>query len=129
MSTIFGACAIVRNPNGLYLTVTRGGDPENLCLPGGHVEPGEAPGDAAMRELREETGLIPMRAVLAYEGDDGNGNLAQAFHVKAVPGMFRPEPGMSVQWVSRERLLDSRNTFAAYYLAMFKVIDGAASEA
>ncbi len=28
-----------------------------LCLPGGHIEPGEAPRDAAQRELKEEVGL------------------------------------------------------------------------
>ncbi len=27
----------------------------------GHIEPGEAPADAALRELREETGLAPAR--------------------------------------------------------------------
>lgn len=27
----------------------------------GHIEPGESPADAARRELREETGLVPLR--------------------------------------------------------------------
>ncbi|MFF2132085.1 NUDIX domain-containing protein, partial [Streptomyces olivochromogenes] len=27
------------------------------CLPGGHIEPGESPQEAALRELHEETGL------------------------------------------------------------------------
>jgi 8-oxo-dGTP diphosphatase len=33
--------------------------PDVWDLPGGHVEPGESPGDALKRELREELGVIP----------------------------------------------------------------------
>jgi 8-oxo-dGTP pyrophosphatase MutT (NUDIX family) len=50
-------------------------DPERWTLPGGGVEPGESPEEAAHRELEEETGLVgqPLRRV-------GDYSLACALH-------------------------------------------------
>ena len=33
--------------------------PGEVCFPGGGVEPGETPEEAALRELKEETGAVP----------------------------------------------------------------------
>jgi 8-oxo-dGTP pyrophosphatase MutT (NUDIX family) len=42
----------------LFLLVTARRNPEEWIFPKGHIEPGEAPVDAAVRELREEAGVI-----------------------------------------------------------------------
>jgi 8-oxo-dGTP pyrophosphatase MutT (NUDIX family) len=52
-----GADALVRNSEGRVLLVRRADD-RRWAMPGGWVEPGEEPADAAVREALEETGLI-----------------------------------------------------------------------
>lgn len=40
-----------------FLLVTARRDPSHWVLPKGHIEPGEAPDDAAVREIAEESGV------------------------------------------------------------------------
>jgi 8-oxo-dGTP diphosphatase len=51
--------AIVRDPDGRFLLIQRGKEPDKGCwsLPGGRVEPGESDTEATAREVLEETGL------------------------------------------------------------------------
>lgn len=60
------ACCFVANPNGDLLFAQRAVEPcrGGWTLPGGFIELGETPEEAALRELREETNLRARRATL-----------------------------------------------------------------
>ncbi|MEU8424122.1 NUDIX domain-containing protein [Micromonospora sp. NPDC048835] len=61
MATYDVALVLLVDPSGAVLLQHRDDDapvsPGQWSLPGGHVEPGESPEEAAHRELVEETGL------------------------------------------------------------------------
>lgn len=78
--------------------------------PGGHIDPGEAPWDAALREAREETGL-PVSAVGerggllhvdVHPGPRGHTHLDLRYHLTAPPVAPAPPRGESpdVRWFS-----------------------------
>jgi 8-oxo-dGTP pyrophosphatase MutT (NUDIX family) len=52
------ATVLLFNGQGKLLAVSRGHDHRDWGMPGGWIEPGEKPVEAASRELWEETGLL-----------------------------------------------------------------------
>lgn len=56
---VLAASAVIVDPDGRILLVKRGHEPQKgrWSVPGGRLEPGETPAQAAVREVREETGL------------------------------------------------------------------------
>jgi 8-oxo-dGTP pyrophosphatase MutT (NUDIX family) len=55
---IMGAAAVILNQNGHVLLVKHTYGKCNWEIPGGRSEDGESPVDTAIREVREETGLV-----------------------------------------------------------------------
>lgn len=51
------SCAVVFDAQG-HILLTQREDYEVWCLPGGHVEQNESMAEAAIREIREETGIL-----------------------------------------------------------------------
>lgn len=66
-----GSVGVYVIKDGMVLTGVRGnGDGEHLiCGPGGHIDDGETPGQAAIRETQEEFGITPMELIPFGMGD------------------------------------------------------------
>jgi ADP-ribose pyrophosphatase YjhB (NUDIX family) len=96
------------------LAVRRREAPEVMCMPGGKVEL-ESPRDAAVRELREETGLVVRPKNFGWCGavyvESRAGGLLAVFWALAdhlyVPGPGMGEPGLDPHWHDWADLADA----------------------
>ncbi len=88
------ARAIIFNDQGEILMVERHKDGEHyFVLPGGHVDEGEAPQRAAVREVMEETGLTVVIDKLLYtSNDDTFGNDQSIYLCRYLGGEPKLQP-------------------------------------
>lgn len=110
------ASVVVRDERDRVLLVRHEND-DSWVTPGGAVEPNEAPADAALRELWEETGLHAELSrlvgvyggpefVVTYRNGDRVSYLMIVFEGKALSGTPRPDgvETLEVRYVAREEL-------------------------
>ena len=90
---VVGASAVVVNDSGEIL-LHRRSDNGKWSLPGGSVDPGEQPADAAVREVYEETGIkvVPLRLCGVYSGPDLLFTYADGSHTAITSIVFLCKP-------------------------------------
>lgn len=106
--------AIITNDKGEILMIDRVKKPYGWACPAGHVDDGETPEDAMVREVREETGLDVREYELAHHefvewntcSRDVRGHDWYVFVVKSYTGEvdIEKEEAKNYQWISPEKL-------------------------
>lgn len=109
---------MVADGRGHFLAILQGDRKRRVAFPGGHVEAGEAPADAAQRELFEETGLRAIRLdALGKIVDDKRETFLFAAIAEGIP---RRSAEGAILWARPESFLHGHyGEFSAHALALW----------
>lgn len=117
------AATVLIIKDGKVLAVSRKDNHKDFGLPGGKLDKGESFLEAAIRELKEETGLIAHKVRHVFTHDDGYGYIVATFIAEEYSGELRvlskKETG-KIEWVIPQVLLDG--CFSDYNRKLFSNI-------
>ena len=114
------ACVLVQSEDGkLVLGVSRKDDKNAFGLPGGKVDPGETPEEAAERELLEETGFTVFDLHEVYAAPDAHGYYCVTFTGVALGEVNTEEEGR-VAWLHPKEFI--KGPFGDYIKNLFEVV-------
>ncbi len=126
---IKASCVFIRH-NNKVLSVSRKYDKNDKGLPGGKVEQNETYEECALREVKEETGLIIFSKniipIFSACGDTGLFPLKQnecncvTFYTEIFEGEINTNENGKVEWVNFEEL--TNGTFSAYNSKVIDII-------
>jgi ADP-ribose pyrophosphatase YjhB (NUDIX family) len=110
---VHAALCLVVDRRGRVLAVSRpvseGGE---MSIPGGHVEPNETPMQAAVRELKEETGIEAKDLALVSELKSPDGRPVHVFRAGSFSGKASAlEPDTKVGWLRPLALMRQAKRF------------------
>lgn len=112
------ARVVVPDGRGRFLAILQGHKKRKVAFPGGHLEAGESPAEAAARELWEETGLRALRLVPLCQVQ-GDGRLTHVFEAVA-EGMPTSSREGTVVWRSVDEFL--QGTYGEFSRAVFQCL-------
>ena len=129
------AAGVVLDDDGQVL-LGRRADTQTWALPGGIIEPGEEPADAAVREIFEETGVVAVPEALAavtvcdqvtYQNGDVVRYLELLFRCRAAGGEARVNDSESIEvgWHARTALRDLPDIEAGALSRIDRAVSGA----
>lgn len=101
-ATVVGAALVLDQR---VLAARRTGPEGRWEFPGGKVEPGESPGEAVVREVREELGCaVEVTGWLAGDSEVRAGMMLRVALARLVRGEPNPSEHDIVRWLRRDQL-------------------------